>query len=227
MSLLGAAAIGASALSGLGARRARKDANKDMSRARDDLLGGREAINTFAGLADQFAKYGQDRLDRYTQMFSPLEDVLNDYFTNLNADEFAAQGNQAAQQAYQQAMNQVNSDLAARGLSASGIGSQMNYDLANQMAQTKAQNTMNAPHQVAQMQQGWLQGYGAPQMNQAFNQYGAGVGMQGNVANMYNSNANALANLGIKNAGFNRDYAKMGWQGMGDAANAAGYFFGR
>ena len=223
MSLLIGAALGSSALSGLGGRKARKAAEDYMDRALANQEFAKGKIDDFAGLADKFASYGQDRLDRYTQMFSPLEDVLNDYYTNLNADEYAGQANQAAQQQYQNALKQLESDMAAKGLSTSGIGSQMQYDLGNQMAQTKAQNIMNAPHQVAQQQQGWLQGYGAPQMNNSFNQYARGVGMQGNVANMYQNNANAMSGINQNTAIMNNMYAQMGYQGMADALGGAGY----
>ena len=224
MSLLAAAALGASALSGLSGASRRRQSEKALGGARDDLKNASRYIDDFSTIADRFAQYGQDRLQRYESMFQPLEEYLNDYYTNLNADEFAGRANQTAQQQYQNAMKQVNDQLAARGLSTSGVGSQMGYDLANNMAMTKASNIMNAPHQVAQMQQNWLGGYAAPQMNNAFNQYAQGVGMQGNVANMYQNNANALANIGLSEASFQDRWGTQDIAGMGDALGAAGYF---
>ena len=69
----------------------------------------------------------------------------------------------------------------------------------NQMAQTKAQNQMNAPHQVAQQQQGWL-GQMDQSKNNAANMWSQGTQMQqalaNSQANMYGQQGNALGSMG-------------------------------
>ena len=156
-----------------------------------------------------------------------MEETLNNYYKNLNPDELAAQGNQAAQQQYQNSMRQVNEQLAAQGIGNSGMQAQMGMQMGNQMAQTKAQNQMNAPHQVAQQQQGW-NSYLANQSNTAFNQMGQGVNAQqaqgnaytnaygnlanmyGNVGSMYGNKGNAIGNLGQMQSNIGGMYGGMG-----------------
>ena len=226
MSFLAAAALGSSIASGLGSRRARKEAEQRMDQALDTLQGSKKYIDDFMGLADKFMQIGQDSLDRYNRMFQPLEETIHDYYMNLDPSEFAGQANQTAQQQYQQAMQQVNDQMAARGLSTSGIGSQMSYDLANQMAQTKAQNIMNAPHQVAQMQQGWMN-YGANRQDNAFNQLNQGMGYQQSGTNMYNNLAANIANMQSGMGAQQYGLANQGMQSAGQGLGAAMYFGGR
>ena len=221
MSFLAAAALGSSILGGLSSRSSRKDAANSRDNALDALSS--EKIDEFMGLADKFSQIGQDNLNRYNDMFQPFEETLNDYYSNLNPDEFAGRGNQTAQQQYQQAMKQVNDGMAAKGMTGSGIGNQMSYDMANQMAQTKSQNIMNAPGQVAQQQQGWLN-YGANRQDNAFNQLNQGMQYQQAGTNMYNQlNANQ-ANVYSGQANSQDAMANQGMKDMGQGLGAAAYF---
>lgn len=144
---------------------------------------------------DKFAEEGASEYQRYKEMAGPLEDSLSDYYNNLNPDELAAQGNQSAQQQYQASMNQVNEQMAASGMSNAGASAQMAMQQGNAMAQTKASNQMNAPHQVAQMQQGWL-GYAGGQKDSAQNMWNTGTQMQSNLGQAqsaaYQNEGNAL-----------------------------------
>ena len=170
------------------------DASANTELAMGELQKGVNKLDDLQPMIDRFAQQGQDSFDKYQNMLGPLEESLNDYYTNLNPDELAAQGNQTAQQQYQNSMNQVNDQLAAQGITNSGMGSQLGMEYGNQMAQTKAQNIMDAPHQVAQQQQGWLN-YGAQQSNNAFGQMQAGLGAQTNQANAYNQAYGNMANM--------------------------------
>lgn len=223
MSFLAAAAIGSAAASGIGSRRARKKADQSASNALGALAGQQGKIDDFSRIADKFAQLGQDSYNRYTEMFGPLEEKLNDYYMNLNPDELAAQGNQNAQQQYQQAMNQVNDQLAAQGISNSGISAQAGMQMGNQMAQTKAQNIMSAPHQVAQQQQGWMN-YGANRQDNAFGQMAQGIGMQGNVTNMYGNLAGQISNVHTGQANQQNGMYQQGMNSMGQGLGAAAYF---
>ncbi len=200
MAIGAALAIGSAitgAVGGMRNRRSSSDASDAANEALQMQLGEYQKsismLDSLQPIINEFAQTGQDNYDRYTDMMGPLEDSLQDYYMNLNPDDLAAQGNQNAQQQYQGAMDQVNSQLAAQGISNSGLSAQMGMQYGNQMAQTKAQNIMDAPEQVAQQQQGWL-GYTANQGNQAFNQYASGVNAQQGQANAYSQAYNNMAN---------------------------------
>jgi hypothetical protein len=244
-----AAIVGGSALSGLGARRRAKKADRELSNMQNQLLRGKtealgmldqyrlsstqlgqnymdaargifnqqmgwlssihnqsmSSIREFQKIADEFAAVGKKRFDRYVSMFDPLEEKLHDYYMNLDPDELAARGNQTAQEQYQLAMEQVNADLAARGLLDSGIQGQMNQELAFKMAETKAENILNAPHQVAELQSGWLD-YGKTAQDNAWNMYGTGVGMQRDYTNMM---VNAYGNYMLAGSNAYANYGSM------------------
>jgi hypothetical protein len=223
MSLLGGAiALGGSLLGSRNSRKAQNAAQDQANLALNMQLMDRaqqqQNLEAFKPMVDKFAQYGQDNYNRYTNMFGSLEDTLNDYYMNLNPDEYASQSNQALQQQYQQAMNQVNSDLAARGITNSGVGSQMNYDLATQMAQGKAQNIMDAPHQVAQQQQGWLN-YGTGRMDNAYNQMASGFGAQQGLLDRQNAvlSNNPMSNNLMQQSGQNYQLSNQYGQQAGDA----------
>ncbi len=208
-----------SAGSGLiGSRRSRKQADDAADEAQraaqmglDEMSKGVDILDNLQPTIDNFAQMGQEGFDKYQRMMGPLEDSLNDYYMNLNPNELAAQGNQAAQSQYQNTMNQVNDQLAAQGISNSGMGAQMGMQAGNQMAQTKAQNIVNAPHQVAQQQAGWT-GQLQNQGNQAFNQMQSGVNAQQNQANAYNNAYSNMANIYGGHAAQNNQLAQSGYQ---------------
>ena len=188
------------------------NAARDLLGQQMGFLGGiygnsQASIREFQKLADEFAAVGKDRFDRYVEMFDPLEEKLHDYYMNLNPDELAARGNQTAQEQYQLAMSQVNEDLAARGLLDSGIQGQLNHELAMNMAETKAENILNAPHQVAELQSGWLD-YGKTAQDSAWNMYAQGLNAQSAYTQM-KLNADAA-------------YMQSGMMGYGNYASMLG-----
>ena len=226
MSLMVAAGIGSALASAYGAYSSKKDSDRAYGQAQESLDKQLGKIDEFSGLADSFAKAGQANFDKYQNMFGGFEENLNDYYMGLDANELAARGNQNAQQQYQQAMSQVNDQMAAQGITGSGIQSQLGMQGATDMAQQKAQNITNAPHQVAQMQQGWMN-YGAGRQDQGFNQMQQGVNMQGNVANMYNNAYGAQANQYNQMGANNLNQAQQGAQGIASGLASAAYFSGK
>ena len=222
MSLLAAAALSTGA--GLiGSRRSRSDADDAADAAQraaemgiGEMEKGIDILDRMQPAIDQFAQYGQDNFDKYQSMLGPLEESLNDYFMNLNPDELAAQGNQAAQQQYQNSMNQVNDQLAAQGIQNSGMNAQVGMQYGNQMAQTKANNIMTADDKVAEQQTGWVN-HLSGRSDQAFNQYSTGVNAQQNQASMYN---NAYSNMANIYSGYASDNNAMAQSGYNNANNS-------
>ena len=236
-----ALAVG-SAVSGIGGkiggRRKGKDAEANAQKMMENSLGElrkvTDTLDSFQPVINKFAQQGQASFDRYNDMFGGIESSLNDYYNNLNPDMYAAQGNQTAQNMYQNTMNQVNEQLAAQGIHNSGVSSQMGMQYGNQMAQNKSQNIMNAPQQVAQQQQDWLQ-YGTNRQDNAYNQYAQGVQAQGNLGSQYNQAFTNMANVYAgQSANYNQqaqNYYNQGNQalasgmmGAGLAASGGGWF---
>ena len=239
MSLGVALGVG-SAVSGIGSRRrgddAEDEANKNKNLALGELGKVTDNLDKLQPTIDKFAQMGQDEFDRYNRMNGSMEDVLNEHYMNLDPDQYAAQGNQTAQQTYQNTMNQVNDQLIAQGINPNqtGLSTQMGMQMGNQMAQTKAQNIMNAPQQVADMQQQWL-GYTSGAKNNAYNQYASGVNAQTGMTDKYNQAYNNMAsvyagesanyNQAAQNA-YNQGNQSLasGMAGVGYFGNEAGWF---
>jgi len=241
MSLGTALAVGSAVGGGVGSRRSKRrgddaedEANRNKELALGELAKTTDTLDALKPTIDKFAQQGQDSFDRYQAMFQPLEQTLNDYYMNLDPDMYAAQGNQTAQQTYQNTMNQVNEQLASQGIMNSGVNTQMGMQYGNQMAQTKAQNIMNAPQQVADMQQQWL-GYTSGAKNNAYNQYASGVNAQTGMADKYNQAYTNMANVyagesanhnqAAQNA-YNQGNQSLasGMAGVGYFGNEAGWF---
>ncbi len=216
MSMLAAAALSAGA-GLLGGRKSRKGADEAAEAAQratamgvGELQKSIDMLDRFQPAIDNFAQMGQEGFDKYQRMLGPLEDSMNDYYMNLNPEEIANQGNQVAQQQYQNSMKQVNEQLAAQGIQNSGMNAQMGMQYGNQMAQTKAQNILQSDDQVAQQQAGWT-GQMQNQSNNAFNQYAAGMNAQQNQSNAYQNAYNNMANLYSGQAAQNNQLAQSGY----------------
>jgi len=234
MSLGTALAVGSAVGGGVGSRRSKRrgddaedEANRNKELALGELAKTTDTLDALKPTIDKFAQQGQDSFDRYQAMFQPLEQTLNDYYMNLDPDMYAAQGNQTAQQTYQNTMNQVNEQLASQGIMNSGVNTQMGMQYGNQMAQTKAQNIMNAPDQVAGMQQDWLQ-YGTNRTDNAYNQYSQGVNAQSNLAGQYNqayeNMANVYAGQSAQSNASAQNYYNQGNDNLASGMMGVGYF---
>ena len=193
--LLAATALGGSAIRGKRGRDQEDEAQKNQDRAVGELKDSKKYIDEFSNLANSFAKLGQDSYDKYSDMVGGVETVLGDYYMGLEPDKYAAQANQVAQQQYQHSMDNFNDQLVAQGIApnTTGISLQANMQMGNQMAQTKAQNVLDAPETVANEQMKWL-GYTSGQQDDAQSFMGQGVNYQQNASNMYQQNASNIAN---------------------------------
>jgi len=177
-------ALGSAAMGNKGAKDAQKKQEKMMEAIQNINLGNVSRLDQLKGDVDSVARQGRDNFAKYEQMLGPIEDTMENYYMNLNPDELAAQGNQTAQQQYQQSMNSVNDQLAANGMLDAGTNAQLQMQGSTNLAQQKSQNIMNSPHQVAQKQQEWL-GYVSGKNDNAYNQMNQGLQNQMNHASQY------------------------------------------
>ena len=132
----------------------------------------------------------QGFLDDWADTFGGLEDNLSEYYNNLDPDKFAVQNKVALQQNLDKSMAQFNEQMAASGLQSSGMKQQAAKEAMFAQASGNAQIDINAPEQVSQMQQGFLN-YGSPYKQQA----------QSMLSNATNQDSNLKANVSMFNAG--------------------------
>ncbi len=231
---MGALAIGSAVVGGaqkIGGNRRGSDADQNAQDSIDaaivEMGKVTDTLDALKPTIDAMAQRGQEAYDRDQAMFNPMEANLNDYFTNLDPDRYAAQQNQSATD-YSQKVNQGISDqLYAQGILTPAMQAQMDMGTGNQLANTKAQNDFDAIDKVKQMQSGWMN-YGAGQQAQSTNQMQQGVNAQSNLANQYGQAYTNMANIyGGQAAGYNdqaQNYYNQGSQALSSGMMGLGYF---
>ncbi len=146
----------------------------------------------------------QGMLDDWSNTFGGLEDNLSDYYNNLDPNKFAVQNKAALQQNLDKSMQQFNDTMAASGLQSSGMKQQAAKEAAFAQAQGNAGIDINAPEQVAQMQQGFLN-YGKSFKEQGQQLLGSATNLdsslktQASVANANNQTQANIANASAQN----------------------------
>lgn len=172
---------------------------------------------TAAGVAasDAQLQFNREQQARWDEIFGPTQDVLSEYYNNLDPNDVAATNVTAMQQAYQNTQQQLDKQLAQRGIGDSGLAASMGQNLMYQNEMGKAEARVLAPQQVAQQQTNFL-GLGMGQggalqagMNSAFS----------NQINMASNSYNAAMNQQTQaNASLSSS--------IGAAGSALGYFAG-
>lgn len=196
-----------------------------------------DALQEFmTSMGTQGVEYAQDLLDSWEGTFGGLQENLSSYYNSLDPTKFAMQEKTQFKQALDKQMSQYNETLSSSGLQSSGMRAQTMKEAAFKTAEANAQIDINAPEQVAQMQQGFLN-YGDTQRAGAQNAYNAALANQAqygligynaqtnqasNIANAYNANAatqeQAAANYGASSAGYMQSAGNM----LGAGANQFG-----
>ena len=173
------------------------------SRAQDKALKAQSAASA-AELA--FAKEQQAKWDA---TFGPIQENLSNYYQSLDPNDVAAQSVQAIQQSYQASTEQMNQQLAQRGMDTSGVGAELSMQGMFQSEAMKAQARQDAPRQVAEQQAGFLglglgqqgilqqgmQNAFQGQQNLAAQQYGAATNSYNQAIGGINSGIGAAAQL--------------------------------
>lgn len=137
-------------------------------------------------------QFNKDQQARWDEVFGPTQDVLSEYYNNLDPNDVAATNVTAMQQAYQNTQQQLDKQLAQRGIGDSGLAASLSQNLMYQNEIGKAEARILAPQQVAQQQANFLGlGMGAEgalnsgmnsafsnQINTASNSYNAAMAQQ-------------------------------------------------
>ena len=150
--------------------------------------------------------FQKEQYTDWENIFGPIQDNLSSYYKNLSADSVASLGIQNIEQSYIQSRQNLDTQLAKRGITNSGATAAGLTQLESSRMLGKAEVRTNAPQQVANQQLGFLsaglglqpslqQGISGAMTNQ-MNMFGQQATNQQGMANQY-SNQAAQAYSGI------------------------------
>jgi len=187
-----------------------------MNKAKDSQKkAGQSAQSNVDFQRDVFAqnqKMSQQMLDDWESMFGGIQDNLSEYYNNLDPAKFAAQGKQELQQSLDKQMTQFNEEMGAKGMQTSGMRAQASKEQAFAQAMGNASIDVNAPEQVAQMQQGFVQaGSGKNDIYQSA--INSNIQGASNVGGAYNSQTNMYSGMSSMWSGMSNQFAGMAHQG--------------
>lgn len=196
--IIGAAAIGAGT-SYMSSKSASKSADKAYASA--DATSQLQYEASMEQLDFQKKQY-----EDWENIFGPIQDNLSSYYKNMSPDSIASLGIQNIEQSYTQSRQNLDTQLAKRGITNSGATAAGLTQLESSRMLGKAEVRTNAPQQVAQQQLGFLsaglglqpslqQGISGAMTNQ-MNMFGQQATNQQGMANQY-SNQAAQAYSGI------------------------------
>ena len=101
----------------------------------------------------EFAKEQQARWD---EIFGPTQDVLAEYYKNLDPEDVAAKNVQQIQTGYQDYQKQLDVSLAQRGMTDGGLSAELTSQAMYGTEMQKAQARADAPQEVAEQQMNFL-----------------------------------------------------------------------
>jgi uncharacterized sporulation protein YeaH/YhbH (DUF444 family) len=153
------------------------------------VIGGNSA-NKAAGQASKSEaaqlEFAQQQYDDWKAVYGPVQDNLSSYYSNLSPDYYEALGLEAFELERNNAMEQISTSLAQRGIKDSGIAAEINANADLSAASTRAQIRRQAPVQMATDQQNFLSigmnASPAPSVSQALNSQAVGARQRSNAA---------------------------------------------
>jgi len=99
----------------------------------------------------------QYNLQRLEAVFGPIRQNLSNYYANLNPETYQVRMNESIGISYDNAMKQMDAEMARRGITGSGVQASAIADISNQKARLMSQTGQQSQDFVAQQQIGWLQ----------------------------------------------------------------------
>lgn len=133
---------------------------------------------------------------RYMDIYGDIEENLGAFYENLTPETLAAAGLQEQAQTFAKAKEQITTNLAQRRIEGSGLEASIMSQAELKNAETKAKIRADAPIQVAQLQQGFVQGKGAqPQPPSEANVLNSMQNLQSTIQSNANREAQTTASL--------------------------------
>jgi hypothetical protein len=204
-----------------------KQANNYSQDAATYLTQNITSSHDYADVMDYYGQLGvenaQFMIDQWESAFGGIEQNLSDYYNSLDPTKFSTEQKAAYQDNLYKQMGQYTEKLAQRGLTTSGMSAQAEKEAMFNMASTNASIDINAPEQVAQMQQGWLQR--GDSLRQAGNS--AMIGALGNQAQYSTMGTESIMNSNIGMGNMLTGHAIESSKAAGAFASGAGQSFGK
>lgn len=105
--------------------------------------------------AEQLA-FEKERYEDWKAIYGPIQENLSNYYSNISPDYYEAMGLEAFELERTATMEQLDTVLAQRGLTDSGLATQLEADMGMQAATQRAKIRRQAPVQARQEQQDFL-----------------------------------------------------------------------
>lgn len=149
-------------------------------------------------------EFNQKQYDDWKSVYGPVQDNLSSYYSSLTPDYYETLGLEAFELERNSAMDQIETSLAQRGISDSGIASQIRSEADLGAATTRAQIRRQAPQQVATDKMNFLavgmNANPAPSVSKTLSDQAAGARQRANAAasasgQAWNSAAQSVGSL--------------------------------
>lgn len=204
----GAAIVGAAAI---GAGTSYMSA-KSSSKSADKALASADASSALQyDISMQQLEFQQQRYSDWENIFGPVQENLSRYYKNLSSDSIASLGIQNIEQSYVQSRQNLDTQLAKRGISNSGATAAGLTSLENTRMLGKAEARTNAPQQAAQQQLGFLNA-------------GLGLqsGLQQGISTAYGDQMNILGKQSSTSLAQATNYSNQAAQGYAGIGSSVG-----
>ena len=149
-------------------------------------------------------EFNQKQYDDWKSVYGPVQDNLSSYYSSLTPDYYETLGLEAFELERNSAMDQIETSLAQRGISDSGIASQIRSEADLGAATTRAQIRRQAPQQAATDKMNFLavgmNANPAPSVSKALSDQATGARQRANAAasasgQAWNSAAHSVGSL--------------------------------
>lgn len=117
----------------------------------------RSASKKAAASAANQLEFEKAQYDDWQSVFGPVQDNLSKYYQSITPDYYEAAGLEAFQKERDAQLQQLQENLAQRGLATSGVAAALERSNAIDTAQTRANIRREAPAKAAEEQSRFLQ----------------------------------------------------------------------
>lgn len=174
-----------------------------------------QAAEKSYGLTKEELDFQKEQYADWKAIYGPLQEDLGTYFKNLNGGTLSAPHIQAIQAESQKAQEQINQQLAQRGLSGSGLEASLTRQNIFSAGMQKAAARASGETLAVQQKQGFI-GLGL----------GQGSAMLGNTAQVSSSGANSQSSISGSQAGLSSSLGAASMDATGSVIGAGFAAFG-
>ena len=204
----GAAIIGSAAI---GAGVSMSSASKASKSSSAALASADAASQLQYEVSMEQKKKKKTQYANWENIFGPIQQNLSNYYKNINPDTIASSGLQNIEQSYTQSRQNLDQQLAKRGISNSGAAAAGLTQLETARMLGKAEVNTNAPMIAAQQQSNFLAG-GLGQQSQ----------LQSGISNTYSNQMNMFGQQALNKQNMSNQYANQAAQAYSGIGSSIG-----